>query len=144
MLTGQIIARLKAGVPDLGNRVEGAGAWAALMRSGGVPQAALVAHVVATGMAGGAALPLTGVYRQPVDRLVAVVLTTNTGHAQGGRMIDQIETLIYAIIAALAGWQPDGAVGVMIFRRSQLLDATGGVFRHEITFSTEHELRIFA
>jgi hypothetical protein len=142
MLVADVIARLKAGVPDLGNRVEGAGALAALSKSGGVPQAGLVAYVVPTGIAGGKAFPLTGIYRQAIDRLISVLLVINTGHAQGGSLGDRMEALTLAIINALVGWQPEGATGVVTLRRAQLIDATGGVYRHEITFAAEHELRI--
>lgn len=136
------IARLKTMVPDLGNRVEGAANFGALMKAGGVPQAALVAHVLPTGVAGGKAFPLTGMFRQSVSRLITVMLSVNTGHAQGGHWADRIEALIDDILAAMLGWQPTGSAGVFMLKRSQLIDATGGVFRHEITFSCDFEVRI--
>lgn len=136
------IARLKAQVPDLGNRVEGAASLAALARSGGVPQVALVAHVLPSGIGGGKALPLMGMYRQAVDRLVSVILTVNTGHAQGGHWAERIEALVDQIILAVLGWQPTGSAGVFGLRRAQLIDATAGVFRYEITFSCEFEMRV--
>jgi hypothetical protein len=141
-LVTEAIARLKARVPDLGNRVEAAANYATLMKSGGVPQAAIVAHVLFTGIGGGTALPLTGIYTQKISRLLSVILTVNTGNAQGGHWLDRAEAVIDAILAALLGWQPSGASGICTLRRSQLVDATGGVFRYELTFSCDHDLRI--
>lgn len=141
-LVSEAIARLKARVPDLGNRVEAAASYATLMKSGGVPQVAMVAHVIFTGIGGGRALPLTGIYTQKIDRLISVVLTVNTGNAQGGHWLDRVEAVVEAILAAMLGWQPTGASGICTLRRSQLIDATGGVFRYEITFSCDHDLRI--
>jgi hypothetical protein len=141
-LTADTIARLKALVPDLGNRVEGAASLAALAKAGGAPQAALVAHVVPTGIGGGKPFPLMGMYRQATERLVSVLLTVNTGHAQGGHWADRIEALIDDILLAMLGWQPTGSAGVFNLRRAQLVDATGGVFRYEITFSCEFEVRV--
>lgn len=142
MVVADLIARLKARVPALGNRVEGAGALAALTRAGGVPQAALVAHVIMAGIQGGRAMPLTGIYRQTTERLVSVVITVNTGHAQGGRMIDTIEALLDAVIAGVVGWQPPDTQSVCVLRRAQLLTAQGGVFSYEITFAVDQEVRI--
>ena len=142
MVTADVIARLKAQVPDLGGRVEGAGSLAALAKAGGVPHAALVAHVVMAGLQGGAAIPMTGLYRQVINRLVTVLLTVNTGHAQGGRFIDAVEALIDEIIAAIVGWQPPATQSVFTCRQAQLLSAAGGVFSYEITFAVEQEVRI--
>ena len=142
MMVADVIARLKAKVPDLGGRVEGAAALAALMKSGGVPQQALVAHVLTTGIQGGEAIPLTGIYRQATSRLISVVLTINTGHAQGGRAAEAMEPLIDAVIAGLVGWQPPDNFGQFVLRRAQLLSAAGGVFSYEITFAVEQEVRI--
>ena len=66
------------------------------------------------------------------------------GFSLGGQPLwaDRSEALIEAILAAMLGWQPTGATGVCILRRSQLIDASGGVFRYEITFSADHDLRI--
>lgn len=141
-IVSEAIVRLKAMVPDLGDRVEGAASYQALMKAGGAPHAALVAHVVFTGIAGGRAVPLTGCFAQKIERLISVILSINTGHAQGGHWADRSEALIEAILAAMLGWQPSAATGVCILRRSQLIDASGGVFRYEITFSADHDMRI--
>ena len=141
-LVDQLIARLRTGVPELGNRVEGAAALGALARSGGVPQAALVAHVVPAGLVGGQDIPLTGIYRQDTTRLTTVLLTANTGHAQGGHVADRLEELIDKIILAVVGWQPPDNFGSLILRRAQLLRAEGGIFSYEITFAVAQEVRI--
>jgi hypothetical protein len=127
-LVTEAIARLKARVPDLGNRVEAAANYATLMKSGGVPQAAMVAHVLFTGLLGGTALPLTGIYTQKITRLLSVTLTVNTGNAQGGHWLDRAEAVIAVILAALLGWQPSGASGICTLRRSHCLTTPAAYF----------------
>ncbi|MDT8856431.1 hypothetical protein RNZ50_15665 [Paracoccaceae bacterium Fryx2] len=137
-----IIARLKARVADLGNRVAGAAEFAALTATGKAPQVTPAAHVIPTGIAGGKHLTQTGAYVQSIDRLFAVILTLRTQDASGARALARLDGLIEDIVQALAGWELGGRVGVVVFRRAALLRSTDGVFAYEITFSIADQLRI--
>lgn len=141
-LASDIIARLKAQVPDLGNRVEGAASLAAMMTSNVPPQVGRIAHVIPGGIAGRDVQALTGIYRQGVDRLPEVILTINAG--QAGARVDEAEELMDAMILSLVGWQPPEARAPLTFRRQQLLSAQAGVFRWQMTFSAPYELRKYS
>lgn len=137
-----IIDRLKARVPDLGNRVEDVGALAALTASGGVPGVTPIAHVVPGGIAGGKHVAQTGSYVQAVDRQFSVVLTLRTQDPSGKRAMSRLAELIDEIIAALAGWDIGALLGVVQFRRSTLIGADRGAFSYDIQFSVTDQLRI--
>lgn len=137
-----IIARLKDRVPDLGGRVAGAAEFAALTATGAVPQVTPAAHVIPSGMSGGAHHAQTGGYLQGIDRLYSVVLTLKSGDAAGSRVLARVSQFIDDIVRALAGWAMGDRVGVLVFRRAQLARAAAGVFAYELTFSIADQLRI--
>ena len=137
-----IIDRLKARVPDLGNRVEDVGALAALIATGGMAQVTPVAHVVPTGIAGGKHLAQTGSYVQAIDRLFSVILTLRTQDPTGKRALPRLADLIDGVVLALAGWDMGGLIGVVRFRRCTLIGADRGTFAYEISFSVTDQLRI--
>lgn len=137
-----IIDRLKARVPDLGNRVEDVGALAALTAAGGVPGATPIAHVVPGGIAGGKHLAQTGSYVQGIERMFSVILTLRTQDPTGKRALPRLAELIDEIIAALAGWDIGGLLGVVQFRRSTLIGADRGAFSYDVQFSVTDQLRI--
>lgn len=137
-----IIDRLKARVSDLGGRVEDVGALAALTATGGAPGVTPIAHVVPSAILGGKHLAQTGAYVQTVDRQFSVILTLRTQDPSGKRALPRLAQLIDAIIAALAGWDIDDLVGVVVFRRSALIGAERGAFTFELQFSISDQLRI--
>lgn len=139
-----IIARLKTLVPELGGRVAGAAELAQLTGQGKFPQVTPAAHVVPTGIAGGAHLAQTGAYVQTVERLYSVVLTLRTGDPSGARAMQPLDTLVDAIIGALAGWDTGSRLGVLAFRRAQMLPSPPGVLAAEISFTLKDQLRISA
>lgn len=139
MLAAEIIARLRAEVPALGGRVEGAASFAAMLAGSAPPQVGRMAHVIPGGIVGRDVQPLTGIYRQHIDRLAEVILTVNAGQAKGVQ--DDVEDLMDAVILALVGWHPTDAFGPVAFRRLQLLSAKAGVFSWQMTFSAPYELR---
>ncbi|WER08193.1 hypothetical protein PUH89_12770 [Rhodobacter capsulatus] len=49
--------------------------------------------------------------------------------------------MIAAIIAALAGWDWGGRVGVIVFRGCTLSRAVAGAFGYDISFSITDQLR---
>ena len=136
-----IITRLKARVPGLGGRAWGAAEFGALTATGQLPQVTPAAHIIPTGIRGGSQAPRTGAYVQSIDRLYSVVLTVKAGDASGARALPVIVDLIDAIIAALAGWDWGGRVGVMTFRGCTLARAVGGAFVYDISFSIPDQLR---
>ena len=136
-----IIARLKARVDGLGGRVCGAAEFGALTATGQLPQVTPAAHVIPTGIKGGPQAPRTGAYVQSIERLYSVVLTVKAGDASGARALPVIGDLIDAIIAALAGWDWGGRVGVMTFRNCTLSRAAAGAFAYDISFSITDQLR---
>lgn len=143
-ITAAVIDRLKAQVPGLGQRVEGAADLARLVAQQTPPQATPAAHVFPAGLSGGAAEPMIGLYRQDVARLTAVLLTVRAQDQAGQRAVADIEALIDAIVEAIAGWAPHETRGVFVLRRAQLVSAVGGAFSYELTFSLSDELRILA
>ncbi len=136
-----ITARLKERVPGLGGRAWGAAEFGALTATGQLPQVTPAAHVIPTGIKGGSQTPRTGAYVQSIERLYSVVLTVKAGDASGARALPVIGELIAAIIAALAGWDWGGRVGVMTFRGCTLSRAVAGAFVYDISFSIPDQLR---
>ena len=134
-----LIARLKAEVPDLGDRVGGAAEWTRLTQSGAEPNVTPVAFVLPTGGVGGKHQGMTGAYVQPVDLLISVILVLRTDTA-GLRALDRVSGLIDDIIQAIAGWDID-LTGLFVFRRWQLIQAAKGTLTYEITFSIGDTIR---
>ena len=142
-LVYQVIARPEAQVPDLAGRVEGAARLADLMRRNALPQATPAAHVLPAGIDGGRPLDTMGIYRQEIQRLVAVVLTVRTHDRTGGRALEAIEPLLESVLAAIAGWAPAGhRMGVCSLRRGRLASFEAGTLVYEFTFALADETRI--
>lgn len=139
-----VIARLKAQVPALEGRVEGAAELATLMRQNALPQVTPAAHVVPLGLQGGRADAAAGLFRQDVDSLVGVMLTLRTNSRTGGAQLPDLTGLIDAVIAALAGWDPPGAIGVFRLSRGQLVTMAAGTLVYQLDFALADQLRIAA
>lgn len=137
-----VIDRLKTRVADLGGRVEGAADLANLMRSNALPQVTPAAHVLPTGLTGGRQTAYVGLYRQEVDRQIAVILTVRTHDATGARAMAAVAALIDAIVLALAGWQPADETGVFALRRATCVRFGEGTAVYQIDFSLPDQLRI--
>ncbi len=140
-----IIARLEETVGAL-SRVAGAADLAALLQA--PPQAAsgAQAHVVLTGLFGGAVETGAGTFVQSVDRGLAVYLTFAAhGDRLGTRAQPSIDETVAAVIAAIAGWAPDDAtVGVFRLVRGQLQSIDRGVIVWVIEFAIADQLRILS
>lgn len=137
-----IIQRLKARVPDLGNRVAGAVEFAALTATGARPQVTPTAHVIPTGISGKPMQPQVGLYIQSIERQFSIILSLRATDASASRSLNPASDLIETIIAALAGWELGSRIGVMIFRRATLVDASKGALSYELSFSLSDQLRI--
>lgn len=139
----QVIARLKARVTDLGQRVEGAADLSNLMRQGSFPQATPVVHVLPSGLTGEKAITQGGgMFFQAVQRQITLILTIRTHDATGARAMETVDDLLAAIIAAIAGYAPLPDAGVFKLIRCRLDRFEAGTAVYEIVFSLPDELRI--
>lgn len=143
MLADHVIARLKAQVPALASRVEGAADLAAVMRTGGMPQVTPAAHVVPAGLTGGKTAPLTGMFRQQVGRLISVVLYFRSRDRRSSRGLDGVGGVIDDIVGAIVGWSPDPtSAGLFELRGCRLVSAAADALVYLIDFVLPDELRI--
>lgn len=141
-LVGDVIDRLDARVAALRGRVSGAAELADMMRRNALPQVTPAAHVLPAGIQAGRDQAATGLYIQSVDRAIAVVVTVRSHDASGARALGELDTLIDEVITALAGWGPDGAMGVFRLMRVPPPDIAAGTLVQEISFVLPDQLRI--
>lgn len=142
MLVRDIIARLEKRVPDLSGRIEGAAAFAALLKQGALPQQTPAAHVVPAGLRGGAVSAVTGLTRQAVTETFSVVLTIRSHDRVGDGALEPLDALLPAIIAAIVGWQPPDAIDVFALTRGAVVSMSAGTLVYQLDFSLPMQLRI--
>lgn len=141
----QIIARIIERVPALNGRIEGAAELTEIIRSKSLPQVTPAAFVVPLGMRGGAADAATGLFRQSVDHVVAVILVVRVaGDKSGKHSLAPLRLLRAEIVNALCGWAPDDEIGVFRLDRSRLLSLNNGAATEQTDFSIGDQLRISA
>ena len=138
-----IIARLKARVPDLKDRVEPVLEMTKLMRDGRLPQNA-TALVIPLDAKGGKAETGTGTYRQAIAERVGVYLVLDASDRTGRRALGRLHPLLTEVIQSLVGWSPEPGPGVMTFERRRLLSMHNGRAFYELTFTIDTNLRISA
>lgn len=141
-LVPAVIDRLLARVGDFGGRVQGAGALAALMRSGAARQPQTAAWVIASDLVGRPGQAAAGAFVQTVERGVTVVLSQPAYDGTGAAGSDQHEALVTAVVEAVAGWAPANSPGVLQLARAQLLRLEGGMLTSQIDFSLTDQLRV--
>jgi hypothetical protein len=141
-LIEEVITRLSDGVGAL-RSVEGGASLASLMQSNALPQLTPAAHVITLGMQGGSAEASSGAFVQSVEELVGVVLTFRTDSQTGARALPDMDAIIRAVIAAVAGWAPDTAIGVFRMARANLVNMSRGTVVYQIDFAISDQLRIF-
>ncbi|MGB3407090.1 MAG: hypothetical protein WBA67_06310 [Jannaschia sp.] len=141
-LVSDVAARLKAEVPALGGRVEGARELSELMRSGQLPEAAVSANVLPLGLRGRRADAATGAFTQIVGRTISVLITMRTYGADFDRTEATVEDLIAAVCEAICGWAPDDQVGVFELLRGDLVGMRAGTLIYQIDFTINDQLRI--
>lgn len=134
--------RIAERVPALAGRIEGAAAFADLMARNQLPQHTPAAHVLPLGLQGGPATIATGLYRQDVSEIVAVLITLRTASATGGAALPDLDALVEAVIAAVVGWGPEAAVGVFALRQGALVSVSAGTLVYQIDFVLQDQLRI--
>ncbi|WP_322895179.1 MULTISPECIES: hypothetical protein [unclassified Yoonia] len=137
-----VITRLKAEVPFLQQRVDGAAQFTELVASGKLAPVTPAAHVIPVGLRGGNPDVASGLFRQLFTQTVAVALTLRGQDPNGRRALQGLDAHLMEIITALAGWAPDDEVGVFRFVSGRVALISRGDFVYELTFSIEDQLRI--
>lgn len=144
-LVADVKARIEAEVTDLAGRVEEVADLAVLVQKGGLPNRSPVAFVIDAGFDGGTADAAVNVFRQRVDNAVAVILYVEAaGDLKARKALPTVDGLKDALLAAVCGWAPAGAVGDFTVRRGRLLSVSGGGVLYQIDFALQDQLRIVA
>lgn len=108
-----IIQRLRELVPEL-RSVDGALEAAALQRAKVALVGKPIAHVIPTGARAQRPDVITGAFSQTVDLTFAVIVTIPVANdATGAKTAATIDRLLGSILAALLGWGPEDAPGVI-------------------------------
>ncbi|PCH71936.1 MAG: hypothetical protein COC12_06990 [Rhodobacteraceae bacterium] len=136
-----VVARLKAEVPDLGNRVEEAAFLAKLLSEGRMPQGS-TAIVIPTRLQGGKSATGAGFFHQDFTETIAVLLVADVHDQTGKRALERLQPLIIEVISALAGWAPGNEIGVFNFSRGALASMSKGRLVYQIEMSITDQLRI--
>lgn len=134
--------RLAASVPELLGRIEGAAAFAELMRQNALPQVTPAAFVIPLGLQGGVADVTTGLFRQEVQEIVGVMLVLRSYSTSGEKALPELDRLIEATVSAVVGFAPDDAVGVFRLVRGALVSMTAGMIVYQLEFALSDQLRI--
>lgn len=137
-----VISRLQERVQALNNRTEGAAQFAALMQSNSLPQQTPAAHVIPLGLQGGKSEAAASAFLQRYVEAIAVILTVRSHSATGKRSLSSIDTLIWEVVEALAGWAPGAEIGVFELARAQLVSMQTGTLVYQIEFRINDQLRI--
>ena len=114
-----IMQRLLANAAGL-RSVQGALDLTRLLQSKGLPGEGPAAFVVPVGLRGGAVQDATGLFVQNTDETIGVVVVFRNVEAGARGAADPVKPVIDAVIAALAGWGPEGAQDV--FRLASLAE----------------------
>lgn len=137
-----VVERLET-IPALASRVFGAAKLGELTERGSIGTVGTAAFVLPLGLRGGAADVATGLFRQPLDRLVGIVLVVrNVGDATGAKAMTELDPLVEAVIQLLAGWGPDDIFGVFTLARGELVSIDKGTITYQLDFAIEDQLRI--
>ncbi|MEX2480198.1 MAG: hypothetical protein WD928_04985 [Gammaproteobacteria bacterium] len=142
-LVSDIKTRLEAEVTALTGRVDEVADLAVLVSTGALPQRNPAAFVVPLGFDGGTPDAAAGLYRQSTTETVGVILFVEAaGDPRARRALATVDQLKDAVVAAIAGWAPDDAIGVFVARRGRLVSVNAGTVIYQIDFSLMDQLRI--
>lgn len=134
--------RIGAEVPTLTGRIEGAMAFAELMRQNSLPQVTPAAFVLPLGLQGGAVDAVTGIFRQEVREIVGVMLVLRSFSRTGDKAIPELEELIEAVVNAVAGIEMPGTTGIFSLARGSIVSMTAGTIVYQLEFQLSDQLRI--
>ena len=108
-----------------------------------VPPGPVAAHVFPAGLVPiGRGEGSSGIFTQMFDEAIGVLLTFRNAGQTGERVLEDVRGLIMAVIAAVAGWGPDGAVGVFRLQRGTVVSLARGTLVYELDFAISDQLRI--
>lgn len=145
MLAAEVEARIVAAVPELAGRMGTALQFSEAMRTGSLGQVSPSGYLLPLGLRGGAADMAAGMFRQGLDRYVAVILALRSiADPLGSRVADAFVPMIDGVIGAICGWGPDSAIGVFRLGRGELVSTAGGVATYQLDFILDDQLRIAA
>lgn len=143
-----ILSAVKARVEtldDLKGRVQEAAELAELIRQKALPNRPITAWVLPLGLVprnqGEAG---TGFFIQGIDERVAVLLGLRSeGDVTGRKILPRLNSLVWAVIEAVAGEGQDAsrAVGVFRFGGGRLVALNAGLMLYQLEFSIHLEVR---
>lgn len=136
------IERIETRVTALAGLTKGAAEFSALVNSRDIGRLRKGAYVIALALTGGVARASTGAFVQDIEENLSVVLTQRAEDPTGGTGRDWILTQRDAVIAAIAGWVPEGSPGPMRLKRGQMLNVAQGVLVYQLDFAATSQLRI--
>ncbi len=143
-LLADIQARIAARVPALAGRIGGAGDVSRLIQNKGLPQHGTSVMVVPNGLrSGGDPEAISGLFRQPVQEVLAVLVAYRAAMREGDAATDLSET-VRAVIEALVGWQVPGRIGVVSLLQARALGggADNGTLLYQIDLLFPDQLRV--
>lgn len=141
MLVDAVRTRLLAS--DVG-RIEDALSLQRLIDQKALPPAPVTAFVVPMGLRGGEVRSAGVPFIQDTTETVAVFLAVKEANPVGQRAKDALSAKIDAVIAAIAGWQPEGQPDVFRLIRAFLVSFAQGVALYQIEFSTTSQVRVLS
>lgn len=136
-----VVDRLKANVPELGDRVEGALELVKLVQDGRYPHSK-GAMVVPAGLRGGVAEVSTGMFQQNYAEAISVIVVARATDRAGEKALKDLQPLIMQIVETIAGWAPDETVGVFELVDGRLASFVNSQVIYQVNFSINNELRI--
>ncbi|WP_420132609.1 phage tail terminator protein [Rhodopseudomonas sp.] len=137
--------RLETEVPALTGKLDYVAELAALTDAGAPPQREVSAFVIPLGAddQGGGGATAAGLHTQTIGETVGVILCIKAlGDAKARKALPTIDELGNAVTAALAGWGPEDASGVLMFRRGRLVSVTKGLVVYQLEYTLLDQLRI--
>ncbi len=138
-----VITRLEEKVPTLAGRVHATEDYAALLRMRSLTSSTGAAYVMPAGLRGGRADAATGVFRQEISEVIAIVLLVPAENKGMGR-VSTIDTLIGDVLQGIAGWVPGDAIGPFQVVRGAMINLGNAVLAFQIDFSVPDQLRILS
>ena len=139
----QVAERVGAAVPELAGRIEQAAQLAELMRQKALPQKMPACFVMPPALSGGRPDTMTGIFRQPVEETVAIVLFDRvSGSVRKTAAAGRIDTMAQAVIEAVAGWASGDEVGAFRLVSARLTDIHDGTIVYQLQFGRDAQLRI--
>lgn len=137
----EMVSRLNEQVPELKDRAEGVLSLMDLLRSNRLPENSS-AMIYPAGFRGLAPADATGVFSQALAESYGVVLVISSRDKAGRTALAKIHPLLRAVMAALAGWAPEGVNGVFQVNSGRPLSFKEGRLLFELVFSINTTLRV--